>query len=829
MQTLWRNVRFGARMLLRRPGFTAAAVLSLVLGIGLNTAIFTLLDAVFLRPLPVRDPESLAAVYASVRDKATGEYSGFFSHSHPNYSDLARWNRAFSGLALHLWWPMNFTGGAEPVRATGTFVTANYFDVLGLEPAAGRFFLPEEDADPGTHPVAVLSHGTWTRLFGGDPAVVGREVGINGRTFTVVGVAPRGFRGLDVGVDVDFFVPVMMFPEISPYGSLFELRSPSLFRAVGRLEDGVSPAEAQRELMRLSRRLEEAFPKQNEGLGASVRPLLEGTIVPAERDRHVGYGKALAIGVALILLMSCVNVASLLLLRGTERGREIAVRQSLGASRGRVAAQLLTENLLLFGAAGLLSLPAGFAFLRLLWRFRPPQVAEGALTLELDGVIFGFTLAVALGAGLVFGLAPALAASRLHLVPHLKESSLPAQRGLRARWLRPRRLLGAGQVALALVSLIAAGIYLLSLHNARRAELGFDAQALLALSFAPGEQGYDPPRARAFYSRVLDRVRALPGVRSAALSENRLLRGAVYQVPLYLDGDDKELRCGGRIAHRTNAVTPGFFDTAGIPLVRGSDFDDSIRADGPRLAIVNQTLADLAWPDEDPIGRRFEVREAEDRESVEVVGVVRDARYRHVHESPQCFVYFPEVQRHASAMTLHVRAVGDPAELLAPVRREVRALAPELPLADVGTLEDFVAEDLWLERASAALLAAFAGLALALATLGVYGVVARTVSQRRREMAVRMAVGARRSDVLRTVLAEGLALVAFGIALGLGAALALARLSAGVSSQLHDVEVVDPGIWAAAAAVLVAVALLGLLMPATRASRTDPARVLRVE
>lgn len=816
-------------MLLRKPGFTAAAVLSLVLGIGLNTAIFTLLDAVFLRPLPVEDIETLVAVDVKYRDEKTGEYTGHFSHSYPNYVDLVSRNRSFSHLALHIWWPMNFTGGTEPERGIGAFVTVNYFDVLGLEPAAGRFFLAEEDATPGTHPVTVLSHSTWKRLFGGDGSAVGREVRINGLVFTVVGVAPRNFRGLDLGFDVDFFVPVMMFPEISPYGSWFEIRGPAIFRAAGRLRDGVSPDQAGEEMMRLARQLEEEYPKQNDLMGGAVRPLLEATMLPSDRGRHLSHGQLMAVGVALILLMSCVNVASLLLLRGTERGTEIAVRQSLGASRGRVVAQLATENLLLFLLAGVLSLPAGRWFLGLLWRFRPPRFAEDGLTLELDGVILGFTLAVALGAGLLFGLIPAMRASRVRLVPHLKESGPPARPGSRGKWLQLRRLLAIAQVALALVSLIAAGLYLESLRNARRVELGFDAGSLLVLSFAPGEQGYTPAQARAFYRRARDRVEALPGVESAALSQNRLLRGSTLQLPVYPEGEDTALQCGGRNVHRVNAVFPGFFETVGIPLLRGRDFDESISADGPRLAIVNQTMADLLWPNEDPVGRRFLLREAEARVPVEVRGVARDAKYRHVRESSQCFLYTPEIQQYASAMTLHVRTASEPASLLEAVREEVRGLAPELPLADVRTLREFVADDLWLERASATLLAGFGVLALALATLGVYGVMARTVSQRRREMGIRMAIGARRADVLRTVCTEGLTLVAAGLALGLAVAWAAMKLATGLLSQLHGVSVTDPAVYAGAAAVLFAVALLGFLLPALRAARTDPARALHTE
>ncbi|MEM7350999.1 MAG: ABC transporter permease, partial [Acidobacteriota bacterium] len=355
MKSLWRDLGFGFRLLRRRPAFAAAVLLSLVLGIGLNTAIFTLIDAIFLRPLPVEDVDRLAAIYAMRRNEV-GEYTGHLSLSHPNYLELRERSRSFDGIALHLWNKMNFTGGSGPVRGTGMFVTANYFDVLGVGAVAGRFFSAGEDLDPGAHAVTVLSHGCWSRLFGQDEAAVGQTVEINGRSHSVIGVAPEGFKGTSVGVDVDFWLPMSMFQELSPYGQWFEMRGGALFNGVGRLAQGVSLQQAEKELMGLSQQLEEAFPTQNEGLGARVKPLLQGTMQPSDRPRHVGYGTILMVAVGLILLMSCLNVASLLLVRGLERGREIAIRQSLGASRNRMVSQLVRENLFLFLLGGALSL-----------------------------------------------------------------------------------------------------------------------------------------------------------------------------------------------------------------------------------------------------------------------------------------------------------------------------------------------------------------------------------------------------------------------------------------------------------------------------------------
>ena len=825
-----REMVFGLRLLVRRPGFAAAALLSLILGIGLNTAVFTLLQTVFLRPLPVADPASLVRIYLS-RLNAAGELAARLSHSHLNYLDLRRDSRSLAGLAIYQWWPMNLSGGSEPLRAVGMFVSASYFGVLGLEPAAGRFFLPEEDATPGTHPVVVLSHSAWTRLFGADPRVPGRTVRVNGRPMTVVGVGPRGFRGTDVTAAVDFWLPVMMYPELGAAARWFDMRGAPLFPAIGRLREGVAPAAAASELTGLYRNIEAAYPadfKGFEGVAAVVVPLFEGMFPASGRAQLLRQGQLLAAAVGLLLVIVCLTVAHLLLVRTAERRRELAVRRAVGAGRRRVVAQLVRENLALFLLGGALSLPIGQAFLQLLWRLRPPQIAGGAIDPGLDPAAFGFALAIAAGAGLLFGLLPALQASRLEVVAHLKDSQAPPAGGGRWRWLSPRRLLVVVQVALTLVALTAAGLFLRSLIDAYRIDLGFEAEGLAVLTFAPGDQGYDEERARQLYHRALERVRALPGVRSAALSANRLLRGATLRRQIFVPGRDEALTGGGNEFHRVNSVFPGFFATAGIPLLAGRDFDDTIRAGGPLVAIVNQTMAEQVWPGEDPIGRRFHF-DYPTEPPVEVIGVARDARYRHVHEEPQFFVYVSAAQFFSPVATLHVRAQGDVAARLPALRREVQALDPDLPLADVGTMERFVAADLWRERSVAALLAVFGLLALALATLGVYGVMAQSVEVRRREIGIRLALGARRSDLVRQVLGEGAVLIAAGLAAGLFLAYLLFRLTTAVSSLLIDTRATDPLTYALAALLLFAMALLGCLVPARRALRSDPVTILRDE
>ncbi len=830
MKQLWRDIRFGVRIFRRKPGFAAAALLSLILGIGLNTAVFTLLDAVFVHPLPVEDPDSLVTVYLSRRNDA-GEFVARRPHSYPNYRDLRDESRSYSGLASHFWWPMNFTGGSEPVRTAGGLVTANFFEVLGLKPAHGRFFLPEEDETPGTHPVVVLSHSCWSRLFGADRDVLGRTVKVNGKDATVVGVGPRGFRGIDIRSALDFWMPMMMFPEVTPFPEYFEARAGMMFQVFGRLRDGVSRVQAETEARRFYENLETEFAAEFVGferIGAVIRPLTEGVFQDPDpknfRDRHLRYGFILAIPAGLILLIACLTVANLLLVRGIERAREIAVRQSLGAGRWRLFRQLLTENLVLFVTGAALALPAGWLTLHFLWRLRPPGFGDG-VEIEFRFAVFVFAFAVALGSGLLFGLLPAVRASRPDLVGHLKESTV-AVHSAWGRRLDLRRFLVAGQVAITLLALIGALLCLRSLRNAYDIDLGFDAESLLAVSFAPGEQGYDRERSEAFYRQVLERARSIPGVRSATLSENRLLRGAMMRRQIFLSGNDQATVSGERDFHRVNAVAPGFFSTSGIALQQGNDFDESITEETPRVAIINRTMAEALWPGESAIGKTFHF-DYPDQPAVEVFAVAEDAKYREVREQEQFFVYLPMAQAFPSQATLHVRTKADPAFLLEVVRRAVHELDPALPLADAQPMSWFVDRNLWKEQALARLLTIFGLLALALATLGVYGVLAQGVAQHRRELGIRMAVGARRADLLRWVMSDGALIIAIGIVAGLVLAVIAAAAVPTISAELVDVNAIDPLAYAGAAAVLALVALVGCLIPARRAAGVDPVTSLR--
>jgi predicted permease len=590
---------------------------------------------------------------------------------------------------------------------------------------------------------------------------------------------------------------------------------------IGRLRPGVSPARAEADLSEIARDLERRFPRENERLGARLRPLIEGMIVPRERDRYLGYGRTLSFAALLLLVVASANLANLLLARGLERGRELSIRHAVGGGLGPLTRLLVIESLLLFLLGGLLSVPVGAWCLRLLWSFRPPELEAGDLDLRLDPAIFGGTLLFTLGAMLLFGVLPALRLARLNLAASLREARAPeAAPGL---W-HPRRLLVAGQLALTLFALIGANLLLESLMRARRADLGFQPEPLLVLTVSPGDQGYGEAGARDYYRRLLETVSALPGVRSASLSENRLLRGAVLQRAIYPEGRSEGLEANGRSSHRVNSVTPGFFRTAGIPLPRGRDFSGVDCAACKRVAIVNQTLARLAWPGQDPVGRRFRFDDPGEP-PVEVVGIARDAKYRYVHEDPQPFVYLPLSQSFAPSMTLHVRAGSRPEALLPAVRRAAQAADPGMPLADVDTMAHQVTGALWMERASTLLLSLFGLLALLLSGIGIYSVMGLSVTRRQREIAIRLALGSGHRQVVARVMAEAAALAMAGLLTGGTAAWFF--LGPVVASQLGGAGARSPGAYAAQSLVLLATAVGASLPAAWRAARISPMLPLR--
>lgn len=808
----------GIRRWTRRPGLAALILASMVLGVGLNTAVFTLLDSAFLHPWPIADLEPLTMIHVTRRN-AAGEPGGIHRHAYPDLQDLRQRQKSFVDLAAFHWWPMSFSGGSEPVRTKGMYVSAGYFELLGLAPAAGRFFLPDDDAPGAAGDVVVLAHGTWGRLFGGDSEVLGKTVRVNGRPMTVIGVAPKGFVGTELPNAIDFFLPVAAFPHISPWASYFEQRGTSAFSLLGRLRPGVSRQEANSELAGLAHQLEAEFPKEGEGLGYRVVPLREAGYRPGDRDRYLGYGGHLLLGAVLVLLITGIDVAALLLGRALERRREMALELALGASRWQLVKGFGVEYFLVLGAGGLLALPAAWAALEVLWRLRPPQIEAELFDLSLDFRALGVALGLTLAMGGCVALIALWRGTRVHPAEALRGIRQLDGAGAGSRWRDPLRWLVVLQVALALAALMAAGWLSQAERSAREIEPGFDADRLAVVSLAPGEAGWEPQQIEDFLRRLQAEAAALPGVSSVAISENQLLRGGVSQREIVLPGGDEPLVIGERNRHRTNAVLPGFFETVGIPLLAGEDFDPLLSADGKKVVIINRTLAETVWPGEDAIGRQLHFDYAES-EPLEVVGVVEDARYRNLREPRQFFLYLPMAQEPRSSMTLHVRVdSAAPATVLPALRQLLNDLAPELPLGNLLPLSTVLDDDLWLDRASARLMKVFTGLAWLLAALGIYGAMGRSVTRRLRELGIRRALGAGSWQVLAPVVREALGVVLVGAVLAVPLVALLARM-------------ITPTGWGAAllpALVVVPIVILACWLPCRRALTVTPAEVLRDE
>jgi predicted permease len=823
MESLWQDLRWSGRMLRKRPGFALAAILSLVLGIGANTTIFTLVNAVFLRPLPMADPARLVSIYGT--DEAAGPGSGFFRFSYLNYLDYREASHTFSGILAYQGFAIGLTGGAggagRAERVVGRAVSGNYFDVLGVKAALGRTFEPAEDGAPGAHPVAVIGNGLWTRRFGADPRTVGRTVLLNGHPFTVLGVLPRSFNDLERTRAADVWVPLAMSAQVSPFAKNLPKRGVGMLFLVGRLAPGATVAQAGIEMRTIAKRLEREYPGDNEKEGAIVVPLTQAAVGPEQRDLFLKAGGLLLAAVGLILLVACVTVATLLLARAQSRQGEITVRLALGVSRARLIRQLLTESVLLFLLGGLLSLPVASFALRLLWkRLRPLQIHEHALDLRLDPKILLFTLGLALATGLLFGLVPALQASKPDLAGTLRDRTGSADE--RGGWIGLRGLLVIVQLTLTVVALIGAGLFLRSLGNAQQIRPGFESRKLLLFSFDLGAAAYKEPRGRQFFRSILERVEHLPGVAAASLAQVPPLKAPINRKRVTVASADPARGKDQGPYIYTNAVGPRYFDTLGIPLLRGRAFTEEDRENAPPVAVINETLARQYWPGQDALGQRFQFDD--ETASLQVVGIARDSRYETVGEEPRPYVYLPLLERYAGAVTLHVRTQGDPGLLLPTVQREIQSLDPDLPYYDVRTAGDLLRDALWGPRMAAALLSLFAALALALTTVGVYGVMAYLAGERRQEIGIRLVLGARRGDILSRFLGRAALLVAIGAAAGALAAFAFTRTLAGL---LYGVSATDLATFVAVPLLLAAVALAASYLPISRVLRADPLAALR--
>ena len=815
MDAILSDVRYAARGLLRRPGFTAVAILSLALGIGANTTLFTFVQAVFLQPLPVADPSRLVALYT-----VSSDFPGFLPVSRLNFLDYREQTAVFSDLALTGSISLSLSGAGEPESISGLMVSAGYFDLLGVRPILGRGFLPDEDRV--ARPVVVLGDGLWHRRFGSDPRIVGREIRLNSRMLTVVGIAPPGFYGTDFVSRAELWVPAGLYQQVLPREMvpLWMNRRVLAFGAVGRLRPGMSPSLAAAALRPLSERLAREYPDADRNRAATVVPLGLAVIDPNSRTGYTRAAALLATMVGLVLLVACANLANMLLVRASGRRREIAVRIAIGGRRSQLVRQLLVESALLSlaaGAAGLLLAAWSFT---LISRIQSPYLPE-SLELGLDGRVLLFTLSLSLLTALLFGLAPALAASRLDLVPALKNETAAARRA-GARHFGLRELLIVGQVGLSVVALAGALLFLQSLRNAQRIDTGFERGSLAVFSFDLDSQGLDEARGEQMLRDLTARAAALPGVRSAAVGENLMLADSgVHHLILV---DSPAAPADRRIAAQQSSVGPGYFATLGIPILRGRALSAADRAGGRPVVVINQTMAERLWGHDSPLGKRFTVLPS--RRALEIVGVASDVKYNSLGEDPQLYIYVPIDQEYRPAVTLHVRTRVDPGTLLGPVRRLIRAALPTMPLSRVETIDGVIGGLLWAPRVCAALLALFGAVALILVTLGIYGVIAHAIAQRRGEIGIRMALGARQGDVVMLFLRQGLLPVALGLGCGLAAALLAVRTVAGL---LFGIEPTNPLVFLVAILLLAAVSALANYIPTRRAAAVSPVIAMRAE
>ena len=813
-----KDLSYGLRMLIRSPAFTTIAALSLALGIGANTAIFSLINVILLRPIPVTEPARLASVFTTDERNP-----GNLPLSHLNYKDLRDQNQVFTEMAAFTFAQLNWSTGTESEQIPAQVVSGNYFSVLGAQPPLGRGFLPDEDAKPT--PVVVLSHGFWERSLGSDPAIVGKTLTFNRTPFTVIGVAAKGFTGTLLGGGPSVWVPMAMHDVVQPNFDWYETRRGLFLFGFGRLKPGVSLEQAQANLRTVFGQLAQAFPNDNKGRGAGAVPLLDARLNPGGQGGApvVQTSMILMIVVGIVLLIACANIANLMLARASKRRREIAIRLALGAARVRLMRQLLTESVLLSVIGGALGLVLAYWLLDALVAadLQLPLPVDEALT--IDGRVLAFTAALALLTGVLFGLAPAIQASRADVVPVLKNETVASGTGRGWRsFLSLRQALVVVQVALSLVALVAAGLFLRSLRDAQAADMGFETRGVLVMNFNLGREGYTPERGQLFYQQVVERVSGLPGVQRVAVAQNPPLAGGFLRSVLP-EGADTTTQ--DRILVQVNSVSPGYLETIDIPLLRGRDFTATDTTGNPLVVVINETMAQRFWPGQEAIGKRFKF--FGDAEFTTVIGIARNAVYNGVGEDPIPFIYQPLRQNYTPQAALHVRGSGDAAGLAGIVRRQVQEIDPTLSVFNVRTLEDQAAEALAPLRINVIVLATFGGLALLLAAIGLYGVANYSVAQRTREIGVRMALGAQPSSVLGLVLGHSLLLVGAGVVLGLG----VARLLSGAIPQdlLPNVSAQDPLTFAGTAGLLALVALLASYIPARRATRIDPLIALRTE
>lgn len=808
-----RDLKYGLRMLAKSPSFTAVALISLALGIGANSAIFSVVNTLFLRPLPIEEP----ARFVRISNRAENQM--FPTFSYPNYKDLRDRNRVFSGLLAYRFAPINLSHDGVNEKLWAYLISGNYFRVLGLNPAAGRLITEDDDRLAGAHPVTVLSYDCWQRRFGAREDVLGKTVIVNGKGYKIIGVAPRGFFGTETIAAPEMWFPLMMQKEIEVGDSWLEQRGSDYLFLQGRLRAGVSSAKAETGLNVIAADLAREFPEENEGMRVSVQPT--GILAPrGMRGAIVSFAAVLMAVVGIVLLLACINLANLLLARAIDRRKEISVRLALGAGRARIVAQLLAECLLLSLTSGAMGCLLAYWIVRMASAWKPPFDFPLLLDLHLDSRVLIFTTLISIVTGILFGLLPALQATRMDVMPALKDEVIIAgiKRG------RAKNALIVAQLAMALLLLAGAGLMVRALQKAQHVQLGFDPQNAVAVSFDLRLQGYDESRGRQFLRELLDRIRSLPGVRFAGSTDLAPVDLHFPKTAVYIEGTLPQRNAKAPRA-MTNRGTPGYLPAMGTRLIQGRDFTDNDDERGAKVAIVNQTFAKRFWPGMDPIGKRFS-RRAPEEPKMEVVGVMEDGKYAGLNEEPQPYFLTPILQNYSGNTMMIARSEMNSDRTIASIRAELQRMDPNLPITSAKALTGRMALPLLPARLLAGIFGAFGLVALALVAIGIYGVMSYAVSARAREFGVRVAMGAPSRHVFALAIAQGLKLALVGLAIGVPCALALSN---GIRRMLYGVSAADPLTFVSVSALLLLAALLSCYFPARRAARINPMIALRNE
>jgi len=835
MRAVWQDIRFGARMLAKHPGFTAIAVLTLALGIGANTAIFSLVKQVLLTRLPVQNPNELVILRSPgpMRGHVWSDGDEAQSFSYPMYKGLRDTNSVFSGILARFAIPASIASHGQTERGGGELVSGNYFDVLGVRPAVGRLFTLEDDKVPGAQPVVVLSHAYWTRRFGGDPSILNQSLLVNNRELTIVGVAQAGFTGIQVGQSADIFVPLMMKGQMTPERNGLDEWDNYWLAILARRKPGLSMAQTEAGINAVYRPLlQEQLAKINGWDQTKRRRFLDKKVllVSGAKGRttlQTDSGQsltALFVMVALVLLIACTNVANLLLAQGAARQRELAIRSAMGASRGRILQQLLAESLLCALAGGALGLLIGVWLMNLLTPMVASNLTIKGLNTSLDLGVLSFAAGATLVSGIFFGLIPAWRVTRTAVAQTLKDQATTTSAG--TSHVGARKMLVAGQVAFTMLLLAGAFLFTRTLWNLRKQNLGLRTENVITFAISPILNGYDTPRSVALIDQLRVRMAAVPGVRGVGTSELGTLTGSDMGSNITIEGS-KDLSVEDSHIN-FDPVSPGYFSTLGVPLLSGREFNEG---DGPgksKVAMISEAMAKKYFVGRNPLGLHFAFGAGNDiKPNIEIVGVVKDVKQDHVRSGDVPYIYLPYAQQPTiREMTFYTYTQQDPLLAVSALRSTVRDLDANLPIYSLKTMERVVDEDLFGERMVAALSATFGTLAALLAAMGIYGVLAYLVVQRTREIGIRMALGAETGHVRFLIVKEVGTMVLLGVAVGLPLAYGLARLS---ESLLFGVRAGDPTVYALGLALIALIALAACYIPARRATRVDPLVALRYE